>query len=58
MSEWNDIEDSDIEINFKTKEVEILAGDNHFGAIYAVLTFDRIKKICERIQDVKNHEGR
>lgn len=57
MSEWNDIDDSAIEINFNTRKVEIHA-DSCFGADGVILTFDQIKKICERIKHVENHESR
>lgn len=56
MSEWNNIDDSDVEVNFKTNEVEIYAGANDFGSIYAVLTFKQIKEIYERIKDAEKSQ--
>jgi hypothetical protein len=49
MSEWNNIEDDDIDVELEDKEVNIYAGYNDFGSIYAVLTFEQIDKIYKEI---------
>lgn len=49
MSEWHELKDKDIDIDFTRREVNILVTENYYGNIYLTLTFDQIKRIRDKI---------
>ena len=49
MSDWNEIDDSDISVDVEAGEVDILVTSNEFGNIYATLTFAQVGKIYGKI---------
>ena len=53
MSEWYEPKGDDIDIDFKTGEVNLLVTHNDFGNVYASLTFDQITAIYEKIKSLR-----
>ena len=53
MSTWHEIKDVDIDIDEKSKEVNILVDGNDFGNNYVTMTYDQINEIYLKINDHK-----
>ena len=49
MSEWLYIETQHIEIDKDLEEVAVWVKQNDFGSVYAIFTFEQIKKIHKDI---------
>ena len=52
MSEWNKVPDDDIDIDIECCEVNIYAGSNDFGNIYAVLSFSQILDVADKVRKI------
>ena len=56
MSEWHDIKQDDIEIDGAKEEVNLLVTSTDWGNVYAILTFEQINEIYNKLQ--ANYDGR
>lgn len=53
MSYYYDIMENDIDYDEKEKEVNLYVGYDDLGAIYGVLTFEQVKKMAKKIEEVE-----
>ena len=53
MSEWYEADSEEIDLDLKSKEVNIYVTANDFGSVYVTLTFNQIKSIYNRIVTVE-----
>ena len=51
MSIWHSVKSEEIDIDNDEQEISFFVWNNHNGNIYAVLTFEQIKKIYDKIKD-------
>ena len=49
MSEWYEVTEDDIDIDFHDKEVSFFVKQNNSGSVYLSLSFDQIKGLFETI---------
>ncbi len=49
MSTWQEIDSEDIDVDFDSKEINLLMDTDDFGNNYRTLTFDQIKEIFEKM---------
>ncbi len=49
MSEWYEIEPSDIVVDRRREEVDLLVTNNGNGNVYAILTFKQILALAKKI---------
>ncbi len=53
MSSWHEIDDVDIDLELLYSHVNLLVTCNDDGNVYAILTFDQIKKLHEKIIEIE-----
>ena len=52
MSEWVEVNLKEFEVDHPRKEVSVLVSANDNGNIYAILSFDTIKKLSGLIEKI------
>jgi|GEM_PF-6179582 len=54
MSTWHEAEETDIDIDYEGKEVDIFVCDDRWGSVYLTISFDQIKEIASKIGEPKS----